>query len=107
MSNIGNMLNKLQNMKIKLKEIETSLESAEFSSSVGGNVVEATVNGKGKVKKLFIDNSLFNNNDSDELCELIILAVNSAISNAEINKEKKIKDLTGGLPLPPGLNLPF
>ena len=107
MSNIGNMLNKLQNMKIKLKEIETSLESAEFSSSVGGNVVEATVNGKGKVKKLFIDNSLFNNNDSDELSELIILAVNSAISNAEINKEKKIKDLTGGLPLPPGLNLPF
>ena len=107
MSNIGNMLNKLQNMKIKLKEIETSLESAEFSSSVGGNVVEATVNGKGKVKKLFIDNSLFNNNDADELSELIILAVNSAISNAEINKEKKIKDLTGGLPLPPGLNLPF
>ena len=107
MSNIGNMLNKLQDMKIKLKEIETSLESAEFSSSVGGNVVEATVNGKGKVKKLFIDNSLFNNNDSDELSELIILAVNSAISNAEINKEKKIKDLTGGLPLPPGLNLPF
>ena len=106
MSNIGNMLNKLQNMKIKLKEIETSLESAEFSSSVGGNVVEATVNGKGKVKKLFIDNSIFNNN-SDELSELIILAVNSAISNAEINKEKKIKDLTGGLPLPPGLNLPF
>ena len=73
MSNIGNMLNKLQNMKIKLKEIEASLESAEFSSSVGGNVVEATVNGKGKVKKLFIDNSLFNNNDSDELSELIIL----------------------------------
>ena len=107
MSNIGNMLNKLQDMKIKLKEIETSLESAEFSSSVGGNVIEATVNGKGKVKKLFIDNSLFNNNDSDELSELIILAVNSAISNAEINKEKKIKDLTGGLPLPPGLNLPF
>ena len=107
MSNIGNMLNKLQNMKIKLKEIETSLESAEFSSSVGGNVVEATVNGKGKVKKLFIDNSLFNNNDANELSELIILAVNSAISNAEINKEKKIKDLTGGLPLPPGLNLPF
>ena len=101
MSNIGNMLNKLQNMKIKLKEIETSLESAGFSSSVGGNVVEATVNGKGKVKKLFIDNSLFNNNDANELSELIILAVNSAISNAEINKEKKIKDLTGGLPLPP------
>ena len=107
MSNIGNMLNKLQNMKIKLKEIEASLESAEFSSSVGGNVVEATVNGKGKVNILFIDNSLFNNNDADELSELIILAVNSANSNAEINKEKKIKDLTGGLPLPPGLNLPF
>ena len=49
MSNIGNMLNKLQNMKIKLKEIEASFESAEFSSSVGGNVVDATVNGKGKV----------------------------------------------------------
>ena len=106
MSNIGNILNKLQNVKMKLQEIESKLEDTEFSSSVGGNLVKATVNGKGKLKKLFIDNSIFNNNP-DELSELIILAVNSAISNAEINKEKRIKDLTGGLPLPPGLNLPF
>ena len=45
--------------------------------------------------------------DADTLAELVMLAVNNAKSEADAKKANALKELTGGLPLPPGLSLPF
>ena len=45
--------------------------------------------------------------DTEMLADLVILAVNTAKAEADKAQADAIKDLTGGLPLPPGINLPF
>tara|TARA_B100000945_G_C20145855_1_gene486158 strand:- start:15 stop:338 length:324 start_codon:yes stop_codon:yes gene_type:complete len=107
MTNIGNMFKKIQDLQIKMKDLENKIQNSEYTSSVGGGSVKVTIDGKGTIKKLFIEPSLCSEKESETISELIILAINSAKSEAEKEKEKELKQLTGGLTLPPGFSLPF
>ena len=67
----------------------------------------ASLSGKGEIIELEISPELMADGDADMLAELVILAVNNAKSEADAKKANVLKEMTGGLPLPPGLSLPF
>jgi len=69
--------------------------------------VVAVVSGKGELVDLAIRPEICDSQDTETLSDLIKLAVNNARAEAEAKKAEALKELTGGLPLPPGMSLPF
>ena len=107
MRNLGGMMKKVQEMQSRMEEITREIESSRFQSSVGGGTVVATLSGKGEIVALELSPELMADGDADTLAELVMLAVNNAKSEADAKKAEVLKEMTGGLPLPPGLSLPF
>ena len=70
-------------------------------------MVQVTLNGKGEMKKLKLDKSLIDPNDTEVLEDLILAAFNDAKARVEAHVGEEMSKLTGGLKLPPGMKLPF
>ena len=100
-------MKKVQEMQGQLETMQTSLNAKEFTAIVGGGAVSATVTGDGKLAKLKIRPDTIELNDVEMLEDMICLATNQAHQKATEEKARVMKDITGGLPLPPGINLPF
>ena len=107
MRNLGGMMKKVQEMQSRMEEITREIEASQFQSSVGGGTVVATLSGKGEIIALELSPELMADGDADTLAELVMLAVNNAKSEADAKKAEVLKEMTGGLPLPPGMSLPF
>jgi DNA-binding protein YbaB len=69
--------------------------------------VQVTLNGKGAMTALAIDASLFKPDDKEIVEDLIVAAHTDAKNKVEAMMAEEMKSVTGGLPLPPGLKLPF
>jgi hypothetical protein len=73
----------------------------------GAGMVKATLNGKSELRRLKIDPSLVDPNEVEVMEDLIVAAVNDAKVKVEAAVAEEMKQVTGGLDLPPGLKLPF
>ena len=107
MRNISGMMKMVQGTKARLEALQAELESQHFSASAGNDYVTATVTGTGVLHAIKIDPSVIEPDDPEMLEDLICLAIRNAQAVANLEKARLLKDITGGLPLPPGMNLPF
>jgi len=107
MSNLVQMLKQAQQMQARMAEMQTKLAEIEVTGSSGGGMVEVTLNGKGEVKKLKLDKSAVDPNETEVLEDLILAAFNDAKARADRLAAEEMEKLTGGLKLPPGMKLPF
>lgn len=107
MKNLGQMMKQVQDMQARMAEMQAKLEDLEVTGASGGGMVQATVTGKGAMKRLKIDPSLIVPAEAEVLEDLIVAAVNDAKSRADAQMQAEMGKLTGGLPLPPGFKLPF
>jgi len=73
----------------------------------GGGMVSVRLTGKGLMKGLSIDPSMFKEDDVEILEDLIVAAHNDAKAKVETMMAERTKELTAGLPIPPGMKLPF
>jgi len=104
---MAGMMKKMQEMQGRLAAMQEDLAEKEFTAIVGSGVVSATVTGDGKLAKLKLDPDAVDPADVEILEDMICLATNNALQKATEEKTKMMSDITGGLPLPPGLNLPL
>ena len=107
MRNMAGMMKKVQEMQGRMESMQADLATMEFTAMVGGGVVSATVSGDGKLVRLKLDPAVLTPDDVDMLEDMIGLATNNALDEAAGEKARLLKDITGGLPLPSGMNLPF
>ncbi|MEE9479608.1 MAG: YbaB/EbfC family nucleoid-associated protein, partial [Kiloniellales bacterium] len=96
-----------QQMQTKMAELQEQLAGLEVSGSAGGDMVQVTMSGKGELRGVRIDPSLANPDDVEVLEDLIMAAANDAKSKVEVRVQEEMQKLTGGLDLPPGMQLPF
>jgi DNA-binding YbaB/EbfC family protein len=101
------MMKKAQEMQAKMAEMQNELATLVVDGSSGGGLVTVSLNGKGEMKGLKIDPSLFKEDDVEVLEDLIVTAHNEAKGKAEVEANKRMAEMTQGLPLPPGMKLPF
>jgi len=107
MVNLGNMMKQAKELQKKMSEAQEKLNQIEVEGSAGGGMVKVTATAKGEIKKIYLDDSLLSNNEKEILEDLIVAAINDAKQKAEEAAQEEMKSLTGGIPLPPGMKLPF
>ena len=107
MRNMAGMMKKVQEMQSRMEALQQEMADSEFSAAVGGGAVQVIVTGKGEMRGVKIDPSAVDGEDIGMLEDMICLAVNNARAEADATMAAKMKDITGGLPLPPGMSLPF
>jgi hypothetical protein len=105
MRDIMGMMKQVQSLQKKMADMQAELETMMVEGSSGGGLVKLTQTVKGALKALKIDPSLLKESEADMLEDLIIAAHADARAKAERLLEEKMKSVTGGLPLPPGLKL--
>ena len=107
MKNLGNLMKQAQEMQAKMQAMQEQLADYEISGASGGGMVSVLLNGKGEMRKVKIDPSLFNAEDAEVVEDLIVAAFNDAKGKVEIHAQEEMSKITGGLNLPPGMKLPF
>ena len=107
MKNIGAMLKQAQQMQSKMAEMQERLAGMTVEGVAGAGMVTVTLNGKGEMRGVKVDPSLIKADEAEIMEDLIVAAHADAKSKSEAKAAEAMKELTGGLELPPGLNLPF
>ena len=107
MVNIGNMMKQAQQLQKKMAEAQEALSSIEVEGVSGGGLVKVTATAKGEIKRILLDDSIMKPDEKEITEDLIVAAINDAKQKGEAAAQEKMKDITGGLPLPPGMKLPF
>ena len=107
MKDIMGMMGKVKEMQAKMEGMQAELEDLEAEGVAGGGMVTVTLNGKGNMRGIKIDPSLLNPDEAEILEDLLVTAHNNAKAQAEELAQQKTQELAAGLPLPPGMKLPF
>lgn len=107
LGDIGKLMKQAQEMQSKMQDAQSALDDLECVGKSGGGLVQVTLSGKGDMKSVEIDPSLFSEDDKEVLEDLILAAHAEARKTMEAAAAEKMKEATAGLPLPPGMNLGF
>ena len=107
MKNLGAMMKQVQEMQVRMQEMQARLETMEIEGRAGGGLVSVVLSGKGTLKTVRIDASLMKADEREILEDLIIAAHAEARARMEEKVAAEMKEVTGGLPLPPGFQLPM
>ncbi len=105
--NIQKMMKQAQEMQSKMQQMQEELEAKTYEGAAGGGMAKVTINGKGLMQKLSLDDSLIDVEEKEMLEDLIVAAYNDAKAKAEDATADERGKLTGGLNLPAGMKLPF
>lgn len=101
------MMKKAQELQSKVNDLQEELRNSEIAGSAGGDMVQVILSGKGEMKNVKIDPSLVSDGDVEIIEDLIMAAHNDAKQRVETISAEKMAEVTSGLPLPPGMKLPF
>ncbi|MGD0721195.1 MAG: YbaB/EbfC family nucleoid-associated protein [Roseiarcus sp.] len=107
MVDIMGLMKKAQAVQARMKDVQEELERLEVEGQSGGGMVKVRLNGKGQMKGVALDPSLLTPTDREMVEDLIVAAHADARAKADRIMEEKMQAVTAGLPLPPGMKLPF
>ncbi len=103
---LAGLMKQAQAMQDNMKKMQDQLASIEVEGQAGAGMVKVIMTCKNDVKRVTIDPSLLGE-DKDMLEDLVAAAFNDAVRKAEATSNEKMAGMTAGLPLPPGVKLPF
>ena len=107
MKDLMGLMSKAKEMQQKMVDMQAEMETVTADGTAGGGMVTVTLTGKGAMQGIKIDPSVFQEDDVEILEDLIIAAHGDAKSKIETIMQEKTAEMTAGLPLPPGMKLPF
>lgn len=103
---IAGLMKQAQQMQENMKKAQEALAELLVEGASGGGLVKVTMSCRHDVKRVTIDPTLLEE-DKDMLEDLVAAAFNDALRKAEETAQEKMASVTAGLPLPPGMKLPF
>jgi DNA-binding YbaB/EbfC family protein len=103
--NIAQMMQKAQRMQENMQKMQEELAQLEITGQSGGGLVKITLSGKMDARKVQIDAGALA--DAEMLEDLIVAALNDAVGKVNDESNKRMSTATAGMPLPPGMKLPF
>lgn len=103
---LGNLMKQAQLVQENMKKLQEQIAIMEIEGQAGSGLVKVVMTGRHEVKRVTIDPGLLSE-DKDMLEDLIAAAFNDAARRVEAVTQEKMAGMTAGLPLPPGMKLPF
>lgn len=107
MKDMMGMMKQVQAMQAKLAEAQADMERTEVEGTAGGGMVKVRLTVKGDLRGVSVDDSLLAPAEKEILEDLLVAAHADARKKGEVVMAEKMKGVTGGLALPPGMKLPF
>lgn len=104
MTNFQQLMQMGQQMQARISQVQNDLGNKTITSSAGGGMVKATVDGRGQIREIKIDPSVVDGSDVEMLEDLILAAVSEAQQRAQSLYDEEMKKVAGGMSLP--FNLP-
>jgi nucleoid-associated protein EbfC len=105
MADVLGLMKQAAELKSKMEAMQAELDQVEVEGTAGGGLVTVRLSGKGEMKAVKIDDSLIKPSEKEIVEDLIVAAHADARRKAEVLLQEKMKSVTGGLHLPPGLKL--
>ena len=107
MKSIEDIMAMAQNVQSELTKAQANLDTIEVEGASGGGLVKVKASAKGRIIGVDIDESLLAPSEKQMLEDLIAAALNDARGKADVASQEALKDVTGGMQLPPGFKMPF
>jgi DNA-binding YbaB/EbfC family protein len=103
--NMGNLMKQAQQFQTKMAKLQEELGEKTIEATAGGGMVTAVANGRQEILSVQIDPEVVDPEDVDMLQDLILAAVNDALTRAKNMVNEEMGKLTQGMGLPniPGL----
>jgi DNA-binding YbaB/EbfC family protein len=105
MADFLGLMKQAAELKSKMDTMQADLEASEVEGTAGGGLVAITLSGKGDMRGIRIDDSLLKSSEKAIVEDLVVAAHADARRKVEALMQEKMKSVTGGLPLPPGMKL--
>ncbi len=96
-----------ENIQTQMGEAQAKLDTIEVEGSAGGGLVKIRATAKGQINGVDIDDSLMDVAEKGMLEDLVAAAINDARMKADHATAEEMKKATSGMPLPPGMKMPF
>lgn|SRR5688500_8740192 len=103
--NIAQLMQQAQKMQENLQRAQEELAQLEVTGNAGGGMVSVTLSGRMECRKVRIDPSVLSDPEMAE--DLIAAAFNDAVNKANAESQQRMGAATAGMPIPPGMKLPF
>ncbi|MDP2410147.1 MAG: YbaB/EbfC family nucleoid-associated protein [Pseudolabrys sp.] len=105
MADFLGLMKQAAQLQSKMQAMQAELDTIEVEGSAGGGMVSVRLTAKGDLKGVKIDESLYKPSEKDIVEDLLVAAHSDAKRKAEAVMQEKMKAVTGGMALPPGLGL--
>jgi hypothetical protein len=103
---LAGLMKQAQQMQDNMRKMQEQLAQIEVEGQSGAGMVKVVMTCRHDVKRVIIDPSVIGD-DKEMLEDLIAAAINDAVRKVETTSQEKMASVTAGLPLPPGMKLPF
>ena len=103
---LAGLMKQAQQMQDNMRKMQEQLAQIEVEGQAGAGMVKVVMSCRHDVKRVIIDPAALGD-DKEMLEDLIAAAVNDAVRKVETTSQEKMAGVTAGLPLPPGMKLPF
>ena len=105
MKDLMGMMKQVGQMQARMQKMQEDLALLEVEGQSGGGLVKVLLNGKGDMRRVTIDPSLVQPGEGEILEDLVLAAFQDAKNKVDASMQEKMAEVTGGLPIPPGLKL--
>jgi DNA-binding YbaB/EbfC family protein len=103
--NIAQLMQQAQKMQENMQRAQEELANLEVTGSAGGGMVSVTITGRMECRKVRIDPGAMG--DPEMVEDLVAAAFNDAVNKANAASQERMGAATAGMPIPPGMKLPF
>lgn len=103
--NIAQLMQQAQKMQENLQRAQEELASLEVTGQAGGGMVSVTLSGRMEARRVRIDPQALG--DAEMLEDLVAAAFNDAVNKVNAESQQRMGAATAGMPLPPGMKMPF
>lgn len=103
--NLAGLMQQAQKMQAEMQKAQEELARLTVTGEAAGGLVKVTMTGKHAVRRVEIDPSLLE--DREMLEDIVAAAINDAVNRVAATMQERMSEVTAGIPLPPGMKLPF
>ncbi len=107
MQNLDDLLKMAQEAQAKLMQAQDDLDKVEVEGVSGGGLVRIRASAKGRIIAVDIDETLLAPSEKQMVEDLVAAAINDARAKADVAAQESMRNVTGGMQLPPGFKMPF